>query len=150
MGEKGDVDMIHDILLCNQALKDGKARPQSRSRRRPPPQEDPMIQQPTWGKCSAELRSAWIQEATDTKDEVANQFRGSTPKAPLPILKRSSYNVEIEDSDGYDSEATQNTEGTWQLTTNSVMYDTTDGDNNGEGVLVETELNVNAAASGTK
>ena len=43
MGERGDVDMIHNILLCNQALKEGKARPQSRSRRRPPPQEDLKI-----------------------------------------------------------------------------------------------------------
>ena len=33
MGERGDVDMIHDILLCNKALNEGKARPQSRSRR---------------------------------------------------------------------------------------------------------------------
>ena len=33
MGERGDVDMIHDILLCNQALNEGKARPQSCSRR---------------------------------------------------------------------------------------------------------------------
>ena len=30
------------------------------------------------------------------------------------------------------------------------MYDTTDDDTNGEGILVGTELNVNAAASGTK
>ena len=30
------------------------------------------------------------------------------------------------------------------------MYDTTDDDNNGEGILVGTELNVNAVASGTK
>ena len=75
--------------------------------------EDLKIQQPTWGKCSTELCSAWIREATDTKDEIVNQFGGSKPKAPVLILKRSSYNVEIEDSDGYDSEATHNTEETW-------------------------------------
>ena len=150
MGERGDVDMIHDFLLCNQALNEGKSRPQPRSRRRPPPREDLKIQQPSWGECSAELRSAWIRENPDVKDKIVTQFRGSKSptKAPVPILKRSSYNVELADSDGYDSEATQNTEGTWQLNSNSVMYDTTDDDTNGEGVLVGTELNVNAAASG--
>ena len=47
MGERGDVDMIHDMLLCNQALNEGKSRPQPRSRRQPPPQEALKIQQPT-------------------------------------------------------------------------------------------------------
>ena len=33
MGERGDVDTIHDVLLCNKAFNEGIARPQSRSRR---------------------------------------------------------------------------------------------------------------------
>ena len=33
MGERGDIDTIHDILLCKKALNEGKPRPPSRSRR---------------------------------------------------------------------------------------------------------------------
>ena len=37
MGDRGDVDAIHDVLLCSQALKQGKFRPSPRSRRQEPP-----------------------------------------------------------------------------------------------------------------
>mmetsp|Transcript_41755 Transcript_41755/g.46613 ORF Transcript_41755/g.46613 Transcript_41755/m.46613 type:complete len:100 (+) Transcript_41755:154-453(+) len=37
MGEQGDVDVIHDVLLCSRAMKERKPRPPSRSRRRDPP-----------------------------------------------------------------------------------------------------------------
>ena len=33
MGDQGDVDAIHDVLLCSQALKQGKPRPPPHSRR---------------------------------------------------------------------------------------------------------------------
>ena len=56
------------------------------------------------------MRSAWAREDVDIKEAVVDQF--AKAKATAPILKRSSYNVEIGDSDGYDSDATQNTEGT--------------------------------------
>ena len=43
MGDRGDVDMIHDVLLCSQALKQGKPRPPSRSRRQEPPRTELQI-----------------------------------------------------------------------------------------------------------
>ena len=60
------------------------------------------------------------------------------------------YKLEFEDGDGdgYYSDCTANSEGTYQFNVNSFMFDTTaDDDSNGESVLEGSDLNVNAAAA---
>jgi len=59
MGERGDVDVIHDFLLCKKALKEGKPRPPPCFRRQEPLQEDLKIKQPLWGKLDDAMRRAW-------------------------------------------------------------------------------------------
>ena len=88
MGDRGDVDMIQDILQCNKAMNEGKLRPPSRSRRRPPPREDLKIQQPAWGETDAEFKKAWIRASNETKEAIVAQFSGK-PKATGPAVKRT-------------------------------------------------------------
>ena len=150
MGERGDVDTIHDFLLCNKSLKEGKPRPPPRSRRREPPQEELKIKQPTWSKLNKETRDAWIRESNKNKDLIVEQFVGNC-KAIVPATKNHnlciSYNAEFVDSEGYESNYTNNSEGTFIFVANSTMYNTTDNESNGENVSGGKELNVNAAAS---
>ena len=115
-------------------MKKGTPQPPSRSRRRDPPQEELKIQQPLWSTLNKGTRDAWIRESDKNKDSIIKQLSGNS-KAIVPATKnhnfRSSYNVEIGDSDGYESDFTHNSEGTWQFMANSTMYDTTD-DEDGE------------------
>ena len=86
MGEHGDVDAIHDFLLCNKALKGGKPRPPPRTRRREPPQEELKIKQPIWSKLKKETRDAWVRESDENKDLIVAQFAGNS-KAVVPATK---------------------------------------------------------------
>jgi len=83
---------------------------------------------------------------------ITKQLSGNS-KAIVPVTKNhnlgKSYNAEIVDSDGYESDFTHNSEGTFQFVVNSTIYDTTDNED-GEGVSEGTKLNVNAAAASTK
>ena len=47
----GDVDMIHDVLQCNKALKQGLTRPPPRTWREPSPKEL-QIRNPRWSKLN--------------------------------------------------------------------------------------------------
>ena len=150
MGERGDVDAILDFLLCSKALKEGKPRPPSRSRRQEPPREELKIKQPIWSKLRKETRDAWIRESEETKDMIDGQFAGKS-KAIVPATKNhnlcTAYNINSVDTDGYDSDFTQNSDGTFQFIANSsTMYDMTDDESNGESVSEEQDLNINAAA----
>ena len=144
MGDQGDVDMIHDVLLCSQALNQGKPRPSPRSRRREPPREELKIKQPTWSKLKKETRDAWARELNENKDLIVEQFVGNS-KAIVPATKNhnlcTAYNIEFVDSDGYESDYTHNSEGTFQFVVNSTMYNTTD-DEDGQSVSEGTRLNV--------
>ena len=140
MGDQGDVDMIHDVLLCSQALKQGKPRPPPCSRRREPPRMELQIKQPTWGKLQKETRNAWALESNENKDLIIAEFVGNS-KAIVPVTKnhnlRTAYNIEFADSDGYESDFTNNSEGTFKFIANSTIFDTTDDNSNGESVLKE-------------
>ena len=58
--------------------------------------------------------------------------------------------MEFDDNEGYESNFTANSEGTFQFDVNSVMFDTTADDNiNGE-IIEGSDLNVNAAAATKK
>ena len=81
------------------------------------------------------------------------QFVGdSKAKAMVKVNKnhnlRTAYNIEFVDSDGYESDYTNNSEGTFKFVANSTMFDTTDNDSNGESVIEGTKFNVNAAMGG--
>ena len=62
---------------------------------------------------------------------------------------RTVYKLEFEDGDGdgYYSDCTENSEGTYQFDINSVMFNTTADDSSGENVVRGSDLNVNAAAA---
>ena len=52
------------------------------------------------------------------------------------------------DGDGYYSDCTANSEGTYHFDTNSTMFDTTADDNsNGESIVEGSDLNVNTATA---
>ena len=75
MGEK-DVDMIHSILECNQALCNGKPKPKLRLRReRKPSRPKLQIKAPLWTDLSPELRAAWAREQDKNKERVIAQFK---------------------------------------------------------------------------
>ena len=81
---------------------------------------------------------------------IVGQFAGNS-KAVVPATKNhnlcTAYNIDFVDSDGYESDFTHNSEGTFQFIANSsTMYDTTDNERNGENVSEEKGLNANAAA----
>ena len=149
MGERGDVDAIHEFLLCSKVLKEGKPRPPSRSRRRDSPREELKIQQPLWSTLNKRTKDAWIRDSDESKDSIIKQLPGNS-KAIVQATKnhnlRSSYNTEIGDSDEYESDFTHNSEGMWQFMANSTMYDTTNNED-GESVSEGTKMNVNAAAA---
>ena len=76
-------------------------------------------------------------------------------KSGVPVTKnrnlRTVYQIEFEDSDGYNSDFTANSEGTFQFNANSAMFDSTaDDDSNGENIIEGSDLNVNAAAVARK
>ena len=59
--------------------------------------------------------------------------------------------MEFDDSNGYESNFTANSKGTFQCNANFAMFDTTaDNNSNGEIILEGSDLNVNAAATTTK
>ena len=54
MGDQGnDVDMVQDVLICNQALKQEKPRPPSCSRCQEPLCKELQIKEPTWSELEA-------------------------------------------------------------------------------------------------
>ena len=59
MGEQTDVDDLQHTLLCNQAMREGKPRPQQKLRReRRPIRPELQIKGPLWSDISPELRAA--------------------------------------------------------------------------------------------
>ena len=150
MGEHGDVDAIHDFLLCSKALKEGKPHQPPRTRREPL-RKELKIKQPIWKNLKKETKDAWIRESNENKDLIVKQLAGNSKVIVLTTKNhnlRTAYNTEFVDSDGYASDFTHNSEGTFQFYANSsTMYDTTDNESNGESVSEERELNANAVAS---
>ena len=145
----GDVDMIHDSLQCNKALKLRLPRPPPRTRRELSPKEL-QIRNPGWQKLKKETKRAWIQEDDNNKKIIISQFVVDS-KSDAPIIKNQSlriaYNIQSADNDIFDSDFTASSEGIFKCTANSAMFDsTTDDDSNGKSVLEGNKLNVNAAA----
>ena len=143
--------MVQDVLICNQALKQGKPRPPSRSRRREPLCKELQIKEPTWSELEDDTKRAWTRESNKDKDLIIAQLLA---ESKVPVTKnhnlRTAYRLEFVDSDGdgYYSDCTANSEGTWGLNVNSAMFDTTtDNNSNGESVLEGSDLTVNAAAA---
>ena len=104
------------------------------------------IHNPTWGGLEPDTRKAWIKESDSNKEKIIAQF-SNNPKSAGPVTKnhqlrtdgRTVYKLEFEDDDGegYYSDCTANSEGTYQFNVHSSVYDTTtaNDDNNGEIVL---------------
>ena len=88
----------------------------------------------------------------ENKEKIIAQFVVNF-KSSGPVTKnhhlRTVYKLEFEhgDGDGYYSDCTANSEGTYQFNINSTMFDATDNDINGESVVEGNDLNVNAAAA---
>ena len=72
-------------------------------------------------------------------------------KSSGPITKnknlRTVHRLEFNDSDGYESHFTANSEGTFRFNVNSAMFDTTTDNNSHEEIIEGTDLNVNTAAA---
>ena len=115
------------------------------------------IYNPTCGELELEHRKAWIRASDSNKEKIITQFSNNSKSAGLVTKnhqlrtdRRRVYKLEFEDDDGegYYSDCTANSEGTFQFNVHSSVYDTTaDDDSNGESVLEGSELNVNAAAA---
>ena len=127
-----DVDMIQYTLECNQALKEGRPRPPRRTHREPVC-EELKIQNPTWAGLQGDFRKAWSNETNDNKERIIAQF-SSNSKSVGAVTKnhqlRTVYKMEFEDGDGdgYYSDCTANSEGTYQFNVNSSVYNTTTND----------------------
>ena len=151
----GDIDMIHDVLQCNKAMKQGKTRPKLRTRRSSsePPCTEFQIKDLIWSRLMCDMKSSWIQESTDNKEMVIAQFVAES-KATDPVTKNRNlytvYQIELKDSDGYNSDFTANSESIFQFNASSTMFNAT-VDNNGNGKILEgTDLNVKAATAARK
>ena len=72
MGERGDVDLIHNMLQCSQVLRDGKPKPRIKLRRE---QKLSRLKGLVWTNMLAELRSAWIHKDDKNKEPVITQFK---------------------------------------------------------------------------
>ena len=85
----------------------------------------------------------------ENKDLIVAQFVGDS-KAIAPVTKNhnlcTAYNIDFVDSDGYESDYTNNSEGTFTSVVNSTMFDDTDNNSIGESVSEGNKLNVNAAS----
>ena len=147
-----DIDFIQHTLECNRAFNEGRPRPEQRTRREPV-REDLKIKD-AWPKMTKEHKREWIRAKNSTKDKIKAQF--STNSKSSPITKnhqlgtdgRTVYLVKHKDDigEGYYSDYTANFEATFDFNANSTVYDT-DNNSNGESVIEEKELNVNAAAT---
>ena len=70
MSDQGhDVDIIHDVLHCHQAIKQGRPRPPSRTRREPV-QDELRIQNPKWSRLQRETKRAWSNETNENKEKI--------------------------------------------------------------------------------
>ena len=95
---------------------------------------------------------AWSNETNENKEKTIIQFIANS-KSSGPITKnhnlRTVYKLEFEDGDGdgYYSDCTANSEGTYQFDIISAIFDTTADNSNGESVVEGSDLNVNAVAA---
>ena len=104
MGERGDVDSIHDMLQCSRAYRDGKPKPKEKLRRRKPIRTDLQIKGQVWSELSPDLKMAWARETGDNKEKIIAQFKE-------PVTKNRQLTAyEANRNDGYDSDFTANTQ----------------------------------------
>ena len=141
--------MIHDVLQCNKALKEGLTCSLPRTRHEST-RKELQIQNPGWSKLKKETKRAWIQEDDNKKEIIIAQFVADS-KSGAPITKNrnlcTAYQIEFDDNVGYNSDFTANSEVTFKFKANSTMFNSTvNNDSNGERVLEGNKLNVNAAA----
>ena len=106
MGERGDADVIQNMLQYSQALLDGKPRPKPKLRRqRQPIRPELQIKDSLWSDILLELRTTWAQENPENKEQVIAQF-----KEPLTKNRQlTAYKATRSYSDGYDSDFSANT-----------------------------------------
>ena len=154
MIERGeDVDMIQDVLQCNQAMNQGKPRPPPITRQEPLCQEL-RIKDPTWSGLKPNTRQSWARESNNNKEKIIAQFvaefKSSTPVTKNQYL-RTVYRIKFDDNDWYESDFTANSESTFQFNVNSAMFDTTANNNSNEEIVIEgINLNVNVAVATKK
>ena len=146
--------MIHNILQCNQTLKEG--RPCLPRRMCQEPVCDKLkIQNPTWSRLQGDTKRAWSNETNENKEKIIAQFVANS-KSSGPVTKnhnlRTVCTLEFDDGngDGYYSDCIANSEGTYQFDINSVIFDNTADDSNGESVVEGSDLNVKTAVAKKK
>ena len=102
------------------------------------------------GELKKETRDAWSREKNENKDLIVAQFAGNS-KAIVLVTKNhnlcTAYSIDFVDSDGYESDYTNNSEGIYTFVANSAIYDNTDNGSIGESDSEENKLNGNAASS---
>ena len=105
------------------------------------------------GKLS---RKAWSNKTNGNKEKIVAQFVANS-KSGGPVTKNQNlcmvYKLEFEekDGDGYYSDCTVDSEGTYHFDVNFTMFDTAADDNsNRESVVEGSDLNVSAAAAKTQ
>ena len=152
MGERGDVDAIHNVLQYSQALRDGNPKPRQKLRRAcKPSRPELQIKGTVWTDILPELQSAWAREDDWKKEQVIAQFKE-------PITKNRQLTAyEATCSDGYDSyftANTQNSEGTYvfhalqaETEFNTSASVNSNGELEGTPPCEPSGLIVNAAAS---
>ena len=74
MGERGDVDSIHNVLQYSCAFCNGKPKPKDKLRRRKPIRLELQIKGPVWTDLSPDLKLAWF-----CKIDLASMRRGEVP-----------------------------------------------------------------------
>ena len=112
-------------------MKEGRPHPPPRTRQEPLCQ-DLQIQDPTWSGLQDDTKRVWAWESNGNKEKIIAQFVADS-KSSGPVTKyqnlRTVHRLEFDDSDGYESDFTTNSEGTFQFDINSAMLDTTTDDN---------------------
>ena len=80
MGEQ-DVDMIHSMLECNQALRNGRPRPKPQLRReRNPSCPGLQTKGSVWTDILPEMRTVWAWEQDKNKEQFIFQIKEQLTK----------------------------------------------------------------------
>ena len=131
--------MIHNLLQCNQAMKQRKSRPPQRTRQKPLCKEL-QIKDPTWSELKPNTRQSQARESNGNKEKISVQFIAES-KSSTPVTKNQNlytvYRMEFDDSDGYESDFTANSKGTFQFNVNSAIFDTTANNNSNGEIIIE-------------
>ena len=99
-----DVDMIHDVLQCYQAMIEGRPRLPPQTRRQPVHNELKILN-PTWSGLQGDTKKAWSNKTNENKEKIIAQFVINF-KSSGPVTKnhnlRMIYKLELRTEMGKD------------------------------------------------